>query len=80
VREYHRKKWHEEQERLNQGEKEFEVPKERRPEMDGNAIATIFSGQAVEEEAVYLNTLLWELFLTLANMVLSVYWDRYTYS
>eukprot|EP00242_Pyramimonas_sp_CCMP2087_P003546 CAMPEP_0198230456 /NCGR_PEP_ID=MMETSP1445-20131203/114672_1 /TAXON_ID=36898 /ORGANISM="Pyramimonas sp., Strain CCMP2087" /LENGTH=614 /DNA_ID=CAMNT_0043910999 /DNA_START=599 /DNA_END=2443 /DNA_ORIENTATION=- len=51
VREYHRKKWHEEQERLNHGEKEFEVPKERRPEMDGNAIATIFSGEAVEEEA-----------------------------
>jgi len=50
VREYHRKKWHEEQERLNQGEKEFEIPKERRPEMDGNAIATVFSGEAGEDD------------------------------
>uniref|UniRef100_A0A7S0QVT0 Uncharacterized protein n=1 Tax=Pyramimonas obovata TaxID=1411642 RepID=A0A7S0QVT0_9CHLO len=52
VREYHRKKWFEEQERLKQGEKEFEVAKERRPEMTTDAVAAIFTSAAQDEEDV----------------------------
>jgi len=50
VREYHRKKWFEEQERMKVGEKEFEVPKERRPGLEAGNVAAIFKGEEVDEE------------------------------
>lgn len=51
VREYHRKMWFEEQERLKKGEDEFEVDNERRPEVSMAAAATVLSArQGADEE------------------------------
>eukprot|EP00238_Polyblepharides_amylifera_P001008 CAMPEP_0196570746 /NCGR_PEP_ID=MMETSP1081-20130531/901_1 /TAXON_ID=36882 /ORGANISM="Pyramimonas amylifera, Strain CCMP720" /LENGTH=589 /DNA_ID=CAMNT_0041887361 /DNA_START=224 /DNA_END=1993 /DNA_ORIENTATION=+ len=44
VREYHRKKWFEEQERIKKGEQEFNVPKERRPELNVEEVGNLVSG------------------------------------
>lgn len=44
VREYHRKKWFEEQEKMKKGEDEFQVDNERRPEVSLNAVNTVLTG------------------------------------
>jgi len=50
VREYHRKKWFEEQERLKKGEDEFEVDNERRPEVSMQAVNTVLTASYAKNE------------------------------
>jgi len=52
VREYHRKKWFEEQERLKAGEAEFEVEKERRPDVTMDTVNTVLAVGVADEEEV----------------------------
>lgn len=51
VRNYHRQKWFEEQERLKKGEGEYEVDQERRPQVESATVTTLFTAnQAAGEE------------------------------